>query len=249
MKTTVIIQARMGSTRLPGKVLKLILGQPILARMIDRVKLAKTLDQIIIATSTKSADSAIVRLAKKLNIAYFRGPETDVLSRYYQAAQKFSADPIVRLTGDCPLIDPSIIDQAVTAFKADSYDYVSNVHRRSYPRGMDVEVFSFKALKTAWSTTRSSYDREHVTPFIYNPSNNFKLKHIIAPSGLHRPELRLVVDEMADLKLVRQIYRWLYPQKPQFKLEDILHLLDQHPQLISLNRSVAQKASSHQRPA
>lgn len=228
-KTVAIIQARMGSTRLPGKVLKPILGQPMLARMIERVKRAKTLDQILIATSTKPQDDSICHLADKVNLHYFRGSEVDVLGRFYQAAKKFSADIIVRLTGDCPLIDPAIIDTVVSRFKTSKSDYVSNVLDRTYPRGMDTEVFSFNALKLAQRLAKSAYDREHVTPFIYTHPRIFHLKNVTAPASLRHPEFHLTVDEPADLKLITAIFRHLYRKNIRFNLSQIITLLDQKP--------------------
>ena len=253
MKTTAIIQARMGSTRFPDKVLKQVLGQPMLARQLERVAAAKLVDQIVIATSTNPADSSIVTLADKLGIACYRGSETNVLDRFYQAAKKYQANPIIRLTGDCPLIDPVIIDQAVSVFISSSADYVSNHHLRSFPVGMDVEVFSFKALETAWQQASSAYDREHVTPYIYNPAHHFRIKGIVAPPKLRRPKLRLTVDEPADLKLVIKLYQLLYfdrnklvyPHKPDFTLEDIINLLDNNPSLANINAQVVQKPAKY----
>lgn len=246
MKTIAIIQARMGSTRLPGKILKPVLGQPMLARQIERVKRAQTLDQIIVATTTDSLDAPIYRLANQLDIPSYRGSTNNVLDRFYQAALRFNADIIVRLTGDCPVIDPAVIDTTVTTFHRSHSDYVSNVHRRSFPRGMDVEVFNFKTLELAWRQAKSNYDCEHVTAYIYAKPQRFKLKTILAPPSLGRPELRLTVDEPADLKLIRQIYQRLYPRKPNFNLQDIIILLDQHPKLTTINKAVIQKASPHQ---
>lgn len=229
MKTVAIIQARMGSTRLPGKVLKPIMGKPMLQHMVERVRRAKTLDQIIIATSTKPADTPISQLAKKLNLACFHGSETDVLSRYYQAAKKFSADIIVRLTGDCPLIDPAIIDAVVNQFKLTQADYTSNVLERTYPRGMDTEVFSFATLKLAQRLARSAYNREHVTPFIYTHPQKFHLGNMIAPKPFYRPDLHLTVDDLADFALVMAIFHQIYPSRPHFALGHIIALLDRQP--------------------
>ena len=245
MNTVAVIQARMGSTRLPGKVLKPILGQPMLAREVERIARAKLVDKIVIATSTNPADSSIAALADALGLACYRGSETDVLDRFYQTAQKFSAHHIIRLTGDCPLIDHQIIDQAVSVFTASSSDYVSNHHLRSFPVGMDVEVFKFTALKLAWQQANSAYDREHVTPYIYNPAHHFRIKEFVAPPQLLRPQLRLTVDEPADLKLVRALYQLLYPGKPDFTLKDILNLLDAHPDLAKINLPVAQKPAKY----
>lgn len=247
MKIIAIIQARMGSTRLPGKVLKKILGKPMLQLELERISRAKTLNQIVVATSRQPIDAQIARLASKLGFLVYRGSETDVLSRYYRAAKKFSADTIVRLTGDCPLIDPIIIDQAISKFKTENCDYVANVHVRSFPRGMDIEVFSFIALQTAWQQTVTPYDREHVTPYIYAHPRLFKLKEIIAPKALYRPELRLTVDEAPDFKLVKSIYQELYASKPHFKLQDIITCIDQHPELKTINQSVVSKPSPYQR--
>lgn len=249
MKTTAIIQVRLGSTRLPGKVLKQVLGQPMLARQIERVKRAQTLDQIVVATTTNPLDYQICRLADQLDVLCYRGSETDVLDRFYQAAKKFRADIIVRLTGDCPVIDPAVIDMTVTAFHRSHADYMANVHRRSFPRGMDIEVVNFKALELAWRQAKSNYDREHVTAYIYARPKVFKLKTILAPPSLRRPELRLTVDEPVDLKLIRQIYQRLYPHQPNFNLQDIIVILDQHPKLTTINQAVTQKTSPHQRLA
>ena len=245
MNTVAIIQARMGSTRLPGKVLRKILGQPMLAREVERIAGAKLVNKIVIATSTNPADSSVAALAGALGLACYRGSETDVLDRFYQTAQKLSAHNIIRLTGDCPLIDPQIIDQAVSVFASSSVDYVSNHNLRSFPVGMDVEVFKFTALKLAWQQANSAYDREHVTPYIYNPAHHFRIKEFVAPPKLRRPKLRLTVDEPADLKLVRRLYRLLYPHKPRFTLEDILQLLDTNPDLASINSQVTQKPAKY----
>lgn len=249
MNTIAIIQARMGSTRLPGKVLKKILGKPMLELQLERIKKAKLIDRIVVATTTKLQDDPIVLLTKKLKVAVYRGSEVNVLDRYYQAAHKYQADIVVRLTGDCPLIDPTLIDQAINVLKTGDYDYVSNVHIRSFPRGMDVEVFNFPTLRKSWHRAKTTYDREHATAYIYSHPRHFRLKVILAPQNLRRPDLRLTVDEPDDLKLIRQIYQRLYPQKPNFNLQDIIILLDQHPKLTTINQTVTQKVSPHQRLA
>lgn len=222
-----IIQARMGSTRLPGKVLKLILGKPMLERMIERVKLAKFIDQIVVATSTKPQDDPICHLADKVNLHYFRGSEVDVLDRFYQAAKKFSADIIVRLTGDCPLIDPKIIDQVVSMRKSYGADYASNRSiNKAVPSGMDAEAFIFKALQAAHHQATSSFDREHVTPFIYYHPRQFKLVAVSGSKKKQKQQWHLSVDEPKDLKLVRSIYSRLYHYNPRFELSDIINLLE-----------------------
>lgn len=245
-KIVAIIQARLGSTRLPAKVIKPILGLPMLARHIERIRQANTLDAIVIATPNTPKDKVLLQLSHKLKLPSFAGSETDVLDRYYQTAQKYHASVIVRLTSDCPLIDPSIIDQLVNTFNRGKFDYVSNVHQRSFPRGMDVEVFSFKALSIAWKKARSAYNREHVTPYIYSHPRQFKIKSVIAPPQLKHPHLRLTVDEPADLTLIRKIYQALYPQNPRFNLQDVINFLITHPKVAMINQPVKQKYAPYQ---
>lgn len=225
-KIIAIIQARMRSTRLPRKVLKSILGKPMLERMLERVKQAKLLNEIIVATSTNKADDSIIQLTNKLGIHSFRGSETNVLDRYYQAATKFKADIIVRLTADCPLIDPKIIDQVVSIRKRYEADYASNRSiNKAVPSGMDVEAFIFTALQSAHNQATDSFDREHVTPFIYSHPQQFKL---VCVNNKNKPtqEWHLSVDTPQDLGLVRSIYSHLYHNNPKFKLSDIINLLE-----------------------
>lgn len=222
-----IIQARMGSTRLPGKVLKLILGKPMLERMLERVKQAKLLDTIVVATTINPADDPITQLTDHLGISSFRGSETNVLDRYYQAAKKFKADVIVRLTADCPLIDPKIIDQVVSMRKSYGADYASNRSiNKAVPSGMDAEAFIFKALQSAHHQATSSFDREHVTPFIYYHPRQFKLIAVSRSKKKQKQQWHLSVDKPKDLKLVRRIYSRLYHYNPRFKLSDIINLLE-----------------------
>lgn len=225
-KIVAIIQARMGSTRLPGKVLKPILGKPLLERMLERVKRACSLDQIVVATSTKTADDPIIKLTNSLGISFFRGSEKDVLDRYYQTAKKYRADIIVRLTADCPLIDPSHIDQAVKLLKSEDSDYVSNRSlKQIIPSGFDVEVFALSALKKTHQQAKTSYEREHVTAYIYNHPQLFKLKHVSSRMYGLSPSIHLSVDNKKDLKKVCSIYAKLYLKKPSFTTKDIAHVI------------------------
>lgn len=226
-KTVAIIQARMGSTRFPGKVLKSVLGKPMLERQIERVKGTKLIDQIVIATSTNSADYPIIRLSNQLGVSVFRGSETNVLDRFYQAAKKFEADVVVRLTGDCPLIDSKFIDQVISLRKRNSADYASNRSiNKAVPSGMDAEAFMFKTLQIAHHQATSSFDREHVTPFIYNHPRQFKLVAVSENKNKQQLKWHLSVDRPKDLKLVRSIYSRLYHYNPRFKLTDIISLLE-----------------------
>ncbi len=243
---TAIVQARMGATRLPGKVLKKIMGKPMLELQLERLKHSREIDEIVIATSTNSVDQKIVNWAHKIRQEVYRGSETDVLDRFYQAAKKYQANIIIRLTGDCPLIDPNIVDQTIKAFIKGDYDYASNVHVRSYPRGMDTEVMSFSCLETAWKKAKSKYNREHVTAYIYSHPDKFRLKEIIAPTKLHRPELRLTVDEIDDFRLINKIYETLYSQNPNFSLTEIIDLFNKNPKLSNLNQQVQQTATKYQ---
>jgi spore coat polysaccharide biosynthesis protein SpsF len=236
--TTAIIQARMSSTRLPAKVLLDLAGEPMLARVVARTQRAKTIDRTIVATTIEPEDEPIVALCRARGWAVSRGSRDDVLDRYYQAAVADRADPIVRITSDCPLIDPEVIDRVVERL-TEGVDYASNINpRRSFPRGLDVEAFTFASLAAAWGEAADLSSREHVTPFLYRHPERFR----IALVESERPESadhRWSVDTPEDYELMRRIlahfgdtdYGWL----------DVLALLDRHPDWIDLNRHIAQK--------
>jgi spore coat polysaccharide biosynthesis protein SpsF len=233
MSINVILQARLSSTRLPGKVLKNIVNQPMLALQIERVKTAKLIDKIVIATSTEQEDDAIDSLCKKLDIACFRGNLNDVLDRFYQTAKEFPSDHIVRLTGDCPLIEPNIIDQVIALHLEQVSDYTSNCFIPCLPDGLDVEVFTTQALAQSWKQAKKPSEREHVTQYIRNHSEMFTIVNF-----QYTPDLsmhRWTVDEPSDFKFVKNIYQHLYPSKPNFTMKDILTLLEQQPNLIKIN--------------
>ena len=236
--TTAIIQARMSSTRLPGKVLLDLAGEPMLARVVARTKRAKTIDRTIVATTVEPEDEPIVALCRARGWAVSRGSRDDVLDRYYQAAVADGADPIVRITSDCPLIDPGVIDRVVRQLTA-GVDYASNINpTRSFPRGLDVEVFTFASLAAAWGEASDSSSREHVTPFLYRHPERFR----IALVESERPEAadhRWSVDTPEDYELMRRILARFGDQK--FGWLDVLELLDRHPDWIELNRHIAQK--------
>ncbi|MBI2287838.1 MAG: glycosyltransferase family protein [Chloroflexi bacterium] len=196
----------MGSTRLPGKVLEDLAGQPMLARVVSRTRQAKTLDSVTIATTTLPADDAIVKLCKKMGWPCFRGSQDDVLDRYYRAALAFKADTVIRITSDCPLTDPGVIDLTVNAFLGQypAVDYVSNSQTRTFPRGLDVEVFSFSALEKAWREDYNPAWREHVTIYLYRHPEKFKLLNVA--NDIDYSAMRWTVDTPEDLALVRQIY-------------------------------------------
>src|SRR5690625_3903474 len=215
MKTVAIIQARMGSTRLPGKVLKEVLGKPLLAYQIERVKRATKIDDIVVATTNEKIDDDIVNFCELHHINVYRGSEEDVLARYYEAAVEFDADVVVRLTSDCPLIEPNVIDQVIQLyFNEQPVDYVSNTFKRTYPRGLDTEVFSFEVLEKAYNEATLERDREHVTAYMYTNKDIFSFAFLenIEDYSHHR----WTVDTEEDFDLVSRILQSIYPQNRLF---------------------------------
>lgn len=239
--TVTVIQARMRSTRLPGKVMMPIIGRPMLELMIERLRRVPELDGIIVATTTDPSCQPIEDLALRLGVACFRGSEDDVLDRVLKAAYAFHVGVIVETTGDCPLIDPEIVSRAIESFRSHQVDYCSNILRRTYPRGMDVQVFPVSVLKEVAGLTQEPTDHEHVSLYIYEHPERFRLRNV--ESGL--PEkywgLRLTVDTPEDFALVQTIYEELYPRNPAFKLSDILGLLDRRPEILEMNLAIQQK--------
>lgn len=228
MKPVLIVQARMTSTRLPGKVLLNVLHKPLLAYQIERLKKVQGASALVVATTTNDTDNPIVDLCDSLQVPVFRGSEKDVLSRYYGAASQFSAQTIVRITSDCPLIDPAIVDSVISYFEQnqDRYDYVSNCLKRTFPRGMDTEVFSMKALEMTQNLADSLAHREHVTPYL-RESGQFRLANVAFRSDESR--YRLTVDTAEDFSLIRKLLESLYPHNPNFTLDDILQELKTNP--------------------
>ncbi len=241
MKTVIIVQARMTSTRLPGKVLKRVLDKPLLEYQIERLRRVKLADEIVIATTTNDTDLPIVELCDRLSVPYFRGSEEDVLARYYEAAKLHQADVVVRVTSDCPLIDPQVIDKVIHFYinHQPKYDYVSNCLERTYPRGMDTEVFSFSVLHQAFLEATAQPDREHVTSFIYRDTERYCLAQVVYSEK--QSSHRWTVDTVEDFELIRRIIEALYSQIPKFTLEDCLSVLKQHPDWSAINVHVEQK--------
>ncbi len=233
MKIAAIIQARMSSDRFPGKVLEPILGQPMLCRQLERVRNVTTVDTIIVATSHEVEDDPIASTAAELGVVCYRGSLTDVLDRFQQAATSCSAEHVVRLTGDCPLTDPELVDQIIERHLAERNDYTSNIMELSFPDGLDAEVISVATLQRAWQDARLPEEREHVTPYIYRNSDKFKIGSVTCEQDLS--ELRWTVDYPADLELIRQIFAALYPHNPKFSFSDVLELISQQPRLQRIN--------------
>jgi spore coat polysaccharide biosynthesis protein SpsF len=235
----IIVQARMGATRLPGKPLKLVLGKPLLGYLMDRLKRVKRADQLVVATTQNPQDQKIVDWCTAAGLTVFKGSEEDVLDRYYQTAKEAGAEVVVRVTGDCPLIDPEIVDRVIELFLSGNYDYVSNVLERTFPRGMDVEVFSFKALEKAALEAKAPEEREHVTPFIYRHPELFRLGNLKGKKN--DSKFRLTVDTKEDLMVVSLLIEALYPKKQNFTLEDLLGALQENPEWEKINSHIEQK--------
>ena len=238
MKVVAIIQARMGSTRLPGKVLKDLEGKTVLGRVVERLQRCQTINELLVATTDRPADDAIIAECRKISVSASRGDQDDVLDRYFRAAQLTKADAVVRVTSDCPLIDPEVTDKTVSAFLEAKPDYASNVMTRTYPRGLDTETFSFDALGRAWQHARKPYEREHVTPYIYQHPEEFTL--VSVTGEFDYSSHRWTVDTVEDLEFVRAVYSRLGADDV-FSGRAVLDLLELHPELVELNRSVEQK--------
>ena len=245
MRKLIIVQARMTSTRLPGKVMKIVCGKPLLEHLINRLKRVKCADQIVIATTVNETEDIIVELCKKLDISYYRGSEEDVLGRYYEAAVEYGGDVIIRITSDCPVIDPDVVSYLIDFYMRNlkKYDYVTNTLKRTYPRGMDAEIVSFKALKEAHFNAYDPLDREHVTPFIRNRPTQYHLHNIKYSSDLSR--YRLTVDTSEDMELIRRIFESLYYQNPLFSLNDMLDQMERTPEWETINTHVEIKKYGH----
>jgi spore coat polysaccharide biosynthesis protein SpsF len=235
-----IIQARLSSTRLPGKVLCEINGRPMLSYMLERVRAAQTIDQAIVATSIESSDDLIAEFCEHEGTSCYRGSLDDVLDRYYQAALQAKCDVVVRLTGDCPLIGPQVIDRGVSTYQSSRHDYVANTappEGATFPDGMDVEVFSFAALERAWREAKKPSEREHVTFYFWKNPQLFSTFRYDLPENLSK--YRLTVDYPEDFEVISSVFTTLYPQNPQFTMEDVITFLEAHPNIMARNAHIA----------
>jgi len=239
VKTLAIVQARMGSGRLPGKVLMDLGGESVLARVVQRVRRAALVHEVIVATSASEKDDAVVAECRRMQVTCFRGSEHDVLDRYYKCAQSHAADAVVRITADCPLIDPDLVDATIQAFLDSPSDYASNALVPAYPRGLDVEVFTMLALARAWREAHRPYEREHVTPYLYEHPELFRLVSITADADYS--QYRWTLDTVEDLQLLRAIYASL-GIRDDFGWCDVLQLMQREPQLSEINAHAVQKA-------
>lgn len=238
-----IVQARMGSSRLPGKVLKDIGGEPMLFRVVVRTRHAQTIGRVVVATTTDPGDDAVFEFCRKLGFPVFRGDPFDVLDRYYQAAMYFGAETVVRLTADCPLIDPAEIDRTVRAFQSAKVDFAANrlppPWKRTTPIGMDTEVVTMAALARAWREAEAKYAREHVMPYFYEEPGRFKT--LLVDHDPDWGDLRLTVDTPEDLEFVRRIHSF-FGNSSDFNMDDIVNLVAEHPELTGINAAVSHKS-------
>lgn len=239
MKIIFIVQARMGSKRLPGKVLKTLGGRSVLECVLSRLQRSTLVHQVVVATSTEVNDNAIEEECRRLDTHVFRGSQNDVLDRYYHAALQFEAEAIVRVTSDCPLIDPGVSDRVIKAFLDMQPDYASNTQARTYPRGLDTEVMTFQALETSWREAREPHEREHVTPYLYEHPDRFKLLSVSGEAEL--AHYRWTLDTREDLRFLREVYGRL-GQRGEFSWMDVIRLLEKEPALCEINGHIVQKA-------
>lgn len=231
-----IIQARIGSTRLPGKVLLDLEGKTVLERVYERVFASRKIDKVIVATTVSENDLKLVETCAKSGISVYCGSEEDVLDRYYQAAKLFGAKHIIRITSDCPLIDPAVIDDVIELYFRGKVDYALNTLKETYPDGEDVEVFSFKTLKKAWKEANLLSEREHVTPYIRNHPEYFSLANL--EFNEDHSAKRWTLDNKEDYKLIKVIYANLYHENNLFSMQDILTFLSGHPELEEINSHI-----------
>jgi spore coat polysaccharide biosynthesis protein SpsF len=243
MTTSAIIEARMTSSRLPGKVLKKVLGKSMLKYLIERLKLVDSLDNIIIATTKNSADDVIEKFSIMESIKNFRGSENNVLERVLCAARENKVDTIVKITADCPIIDPNIVEFCIRMFKKNNIDFLSNGHLRTYPDGMDVAVFKTSSLEKSYKNTSEKLDLEHVTLHMRNNPKMFTPLYVVAPPELHWPELGLTLDEEDDLKLISKIIKHFGKDKI-FTCGEAINFIRTNKNLLKINEEVIRKGDS-----
>jgi spore coat polysaccharide biosynthesis protein SpsF len=246
MRIVVVVQARTGSTRLPGKVLLPLANRPLLHRMLERVLAAKTPSLVVVATTTDPADDAIVDIAKGAGVACFRGHPTDLLDRHYLAGLSFGADVVVKIPSDCPLVDPTVIDLVIAHYveHANTVDFVSNLHPPTYPDGNDVEVVPMSVLERAWLEATEPHEREHTTPFIWGRPDRFRIQNVAWDSGLdYSSTHRWTIDYLEDYEFLAAVYEALWSEtRPLFLLADVLSLLEARQHLREINACHVGKA-------
>ncbi|HYM20948.1 MAG TPA: glycosyltransferase family protein [Candidatus Kapabacteria bacterium] len=243
MNIVIIVQARTGSSRLPGKVLFPLAGEPLLLRMIERVRASELGKNVVVATTIEASDDPIDELCSTYDIPIFRGHPTDLLDRHYKTAKEFGADIVVKIPSDCPLIDAAVIDRVIKYYLTHdgAFDFVSNLHPATYPDGNDVEIMPIEILHTAWLDASKDYEREHTTPFIWEHPEQFRIGNVLWETELdYSMSHRFTIDYPEDYEFIRRVYDELCSsQKPIFSLTDILELLGQQPEILEINAKYA----------
>ncbi len=235
-----VIQVRTGSSRLPGKVLLDLVGQPLLLRMVERVQAAQWAGTIVVATTVEPADDPIEALCLQHGLRCYRGSVDDLLDRHYQAGRLWNADAVAKIPSDCPLIDPTVIDRVFEYFLQNNFDYVSNLHPATYPDGNDVEIMTMSALETAWKEAQRPLEREHTTPYIWENPDRFSIGNVRWETGLdYSMTHRWTIDYPEDYAFIRAVYEELYPKNPHFGLQDVLDLTTRRPDIFALNSRYA----------
>ena len=241
-KILTIIQARLGSSRLPGKVMLLLAGKPLILRMFERVACSKYAGKIVVAITEEEDDNDLFKLCKQNNIETFRGNTLDLLDRHYEAAKQYGTDAVVKIPSDCPLIDPEIIDKVILYYinNRDKYDFVSNLHPPTYPDGNDVEIMSFEAVENAWINAKKDFEREHTTPYIWENPDKFRIGNVVWEKGFdYSMTHRFTIDYKEDYEFIKRVYDELYHQNNRFGLNDILELLEKIPEIKKINELYA----------
>lgn len=242
MKVVIVVQARISSTRLPGKIMLDILGRSVLFRQLERMRAAQLADETVIAATTDEADDPIVKLCEREGMNLFRGHPDDLLDRHYKAGLEYRADVVVKIPSDCPLIDPKAIDRVLKFYRdnSDKYDFVSNLHPQTYPDGNDVEVMPMPLLKEAWEKAEKKFEREHTTPYFWDNPERFRIGNVEWESGKNYSMThRFTIDYIEDYHFIKRVYEELYPKNPLFSLEEILNLLDEKPEIMEINSKYA----------
>ncbi|MBB6001901.1 cytidylyltransferase domain-containing protein [Arcicella rosea] len=239
---SIVVQARMSSSRLPKKVLLPILGESLLYRMIERLQQIKHKTSIVIATSENAEDDVIEEFCQAKNITCFRGSLNNLLDRHYQVGVLTNADIVIKIPSDCPLIDPRIVDKVLDFYfeNEGKYDFVSNLHPATYPDGNDVEIMTSEALKKAWQEATRPLELEHTTPYFWENPDKFRLANVTWKTGLdYSMSHRFTIDYYEDYLFIKRVFEELYPQNPAFSLEDILSLLQEKPEIYEINQHFA----------
>ena len=237
-KIVIVVQARMSSSRLPGKVMLPILGESLLFRMTERLRMTRYKAQIVIATSEESGDDSIEKEASKIGVPCFRGSLNNLLDRHYQVAKQHNADIVLKIPSDCPLIDPKIIDQVLDfCFEnPGQYDFVSNLHPATFPDGNDVEIMTMDCIERTWKEATRQLELEHTTPYIWENPEKFRIGNVVLNTGNdYSMSHRFTIDYQADYEFIKAVFEELYPAKPEFSCEDILELLGKRPDIYQIN--------------